>query len=101
MSGAETGYQLGSGAAELKRLDLQGRVLAPATLTILATAGVRPGMRVLDLARSSGSTNRRMPSPRRPRGQASAACPTSGSFPVISMTQRLTGPSTRSSGGWF
>ena len=54
MSSAETGYQLGSDAAELKRLDLQGRVLAPATRTILATAGVRPGMRVLDLGSGAG-----------------------------------------------
>jgi len=54
MSSAETGYQLGSDAAELKRLDLQGRVLAPATRTILATAGIRPGMRVLDLGSGAG-----------------------------------------------
>jgi SAM-dependent methyltransferase len=54
MGSAETGYQLGSDAAELKRLDLQGRVLAPATRTILATAGVRPGMRVLDLGSGAG-----------------------------------------------
>lgn len=54
MSSAETGYQLGSDAAELQRLDLQGRVLAPATRTILAAAGVRPGMRVLDLGSGAG-----------------------------------------------
>jgi SAM-dependent methyltransferase len=54
MSSAETGYQLGSDAAELKRLDLQGRVLAPATRTILAAAGIRPGMRVLDLGSGAG-----------------------------------------------
>jgi ubiquinone/menaquinone biosynthesis C-methylase UbiE len=54
MSSAEAGYQLGSDAAELKRLDLQGRVLAPATRTILATAGVRPGMRVLGLGSGAG-----------------------------------------------
>ena len=54
MSSAETGYQLGSGAAELKRLDLQGRVLTPATRTILATAGIRAGMRVLDLGSGAG-----------------------------------------------
>jgi SAM-dependent methyltransferase len=54
MSSAETGYQLGSDPAELERLDLQGRVLAPATRTILATAGVRPGMRVLDLGSGAG-----------------------------------------------
>ena len=46
MSGAESGYQLGSDAAELERLDLQGRVLAPATRTILQMAGVRRDMRV-------------------------------------------------------
>ena len=50
----ETGYQLGSDAAELERLDLQGRVLAPATRTILETAGVRRGMRVLDLGSGAG-----------------------------------------------
>jgi SAM-dependent methyltransferase len=54
MGSAETGYQLGSDAAELQRLDLQGRVLAPATRTILATAGVRRGMRVLDLGSGAG-----------------------------------------------
>ena len=54
MGSAPAGYQLGSDAAELNRLDLQGRVLAPATRTILATAGVRPGMRVLDLGSGAG-----------------------------------------------
>jgi SAM-dependent methyltransferase len=54
MGSAETGYQLGSDAAELERLDLQGRVLAPATRTILQTAGIRPGMRVLDLGSGAG-----------------------------------------------
>ena len=54
MGSEETGYQLGSDAAELKRLDLQGRVLAPATRTILQTAGIRPGMRVLDLGSGAG-----------------------------------------------
>jgi SAM-dependent methyltransferase len=54
MSSAETGYQLGSGAAELERLDRQGRVLAPATRMILQTAGVRRDMRVLDLGSGAG-----------------------------------------------
>ena len=54
MGSEETGYQLGSGAAELERLDLQGRVLAPATRTILQTAGVRRDMRVLDLGSGAG-----------------------------------------------
>jgi ubiquinone/menaquinone biosynthesis C-methylase UbiE len=54
MGNAEPGYQLGSDAAELARLDLQGRVLAPATRTILETAGVSRGMRVLDLGSGAG-----------------------------------------------
>ena len=54
MGSEETGYQLGSGAAELERLDLQGRVLAPATRAILQTAGVRRDMRVLDLGSGAG-----------------------------------------------
>ena len=54
MDSEETGYQLGSHAAELERLDLQGRVLAPATRMILQTAGVRRDMRVLDLGSGAG-----------------------------------------------
>ena len=51
---SDTGYELGSDAAELERLDLQGRVLAPATRTILETAGLRAGIRVLDLGSGAG-----------------------------------------------
>ena len=47
-------YQLGSGPIELERLQRQGRVLAPATRTLLKTAGVGPGMRVLDLGSGVG-----------------------------------------------
>jgi SAM-dependent methyltransferase len=54
MGSAESGYQLGSHAAELARLDLQGRVLAPATRMILQAAGVRRDMRVLDLGSGAG-----------------------------------------------
>jgi SAM-dependent methyltransferase len=54
MGSAGSGYQLGSDAAELERLDLQGRVLAPATRTILQLAGVRRDMRVLDLGSGAG-----------------------------------------------
>ncbi len=54
MGSAETGYQLGSDAAELERLNLQGRVLGPATRTILRAAGIRTGMRVLDLGSGAG-----------------------------------------------
>ena len=51
---SDTGYQLGSDAAELERLDLQGRVLAPATRKILETVGLGSGMRVLDLGSGAG-----------------------------------------------
>ncbi len=54
MGTAGTDYQLGSGATELRRLTLQGRVLAPATRMILLTAGIRSGMRVLDLGSGMG-----------------------------------------------
>src|SRR5882672_10596341 len=54
MGSAGAGYQLGSDPKELERLNLQGRVLAPATRTILETAGVRRGMRVLDLGSGAG-----------------------------------------------
>jgi SAM-dependent methyltransferase len=51
---ADRGYQLGSDEDELARLDLQGRALAPATRALLAAAGIRPGMRVLDLGCGAG-----------------------------------------------
>ena len=57
MGSADTGYQLGSDASELERLDLQGRVLAPATRTILETAGLARGMRVLDLGAGAGDVS--------------------------------------------
>ncbi len=53
MGSVESGYQLGSDAAELEPLGLQGRVLARATHS-LETAGVRRGMRVLDLGSGAG-----------------------------------------------
>jgi len=56
MSRAGSGYHLGSDAAELERLDLQGRLLAPATRAILEMAGVGGGMRVLDLGSGAGDT---------------------------------------------
>jgi ubiquinone/menaquinone biosynthesis C-methylase UbiE len=54
MGEAESSYQLGIDAAELERLDLQGRVLAPATRTILQAAGLARDMRVLDLGCGAG-----------------------------------------------
>jgi SAM-dependent methyltransferase len=50
-------YQLGSDRAELERLSLQGRALAPATRTILEMAGIRPGMTVLDLGSGAGDVS--------------------------------------------
>ena len=54
MGDSDSGYELGSGGAELERLELQGRALAPATRMIFAEAGIRPGMRVLDLGCGAG-----------------------------------------------
>ena len=57
MGSPSIGYQLGSDASELERLDLQGRVLAPATRTILQFAGLAEGMRVLDLGSGTGAVS--------------------------------------------
>jgi ubiquinone/menaquinone biosynthesis C-methylase UbiE len=50
----QPGYQLGHDAAELDRLNQQGRLLARATRVLLQAAGLGPGMRVLDLGSGSG-----------------------------------------------
>jgi SAM-dependent methyltransferase len=56
MGDSDSGYQFGSGIGEdeVARLELQGAALAPATRMILAEAGIRPGMRVLDLGCGAG-----------------------------------------------
>jgi cyclopropane fatty-acyl-phospholipid synthase-like methyltransferase len=54
MSNSESDYEFGSAQDELARLELQGRALAPATRMIFAAAGIRPGMRVLDLGCGAG-----------------------------------------------
>jgi len=54
---ADTEYQLGHEADELERLDIQGSALAPATHTLLNGAGLRAGMRVLDLGSGAGDVS--------------------------------------------
>jgi ubiquinone/menaquinone biosynthesis C-methylase UbiE len=47
-------YQLGHEAEELERLNVQGRTLAAPTRVLLEAAGLRAGMRVLDLGSGAG-----------------------------------------------
>ena len=56
MSDSDTGYRVGTGFGddEVARLELMGKVDAPATRMIFAEAGIRPGMRVLDLGCGAG-----------------------------------------------
>jgi SAM-dependent methyltransferase len=56
MGDSDSGYQFGTGIGqeELDRLEAQGAALAPATRMIFAEAGIRPGMRVLDLGCGAG-----------------------------------------------
>ena len=57
MGSSDSGYQLGTGIGEdeVARLEAQGAAVAPATRMIFAEAGIRPGMRVLDLGCGPGS----------------------------------------------
>jgi ubiquinone/menaquinone biosynthesis C-methylase UbiE len=51
---ANTGYELGHEADELERLNVQGRALAKPTRALMDAAGLREGMRVLDLGSGAG-----------------------------------------------
>ena len=56
MGDSDSGYQFGTGIGEeeLDRLEAQGAAMAPATRMIFAEAGIRPGMRVLDIGCGAG-----------------------------------------------
>ena len=56
MGDSDSGYQFGTGIgdAELDRLEAQGAAIAPATRMIFAEAGIRSGMRVLDIGCGAG-----------------------------------------------
>jgi SAM-dependent methyltransferase len=56
MGDSDSGYQFGTGIGEdeVARLEVQGRALAPATRMIFAEAGIRSGMRMLDLGCGAG-----------------------------------------------
>lgn len=55
-SGDEDRYALGHSFEELERLDTQARIVGPITRRFWATAGVGPGMRVLDVGCGAGHT---------------------------------------------
>ncbi|MBE3560090.1 MAG: class I SAM-dependent methyltransferase [Ktedonobacteraceae bacterium] len=55
---AETRYhQVFTRSDEMKRLELQGRWLAPLTRSFLSMAGIAPGMRVLDIGSGAGDVS--------------------------------------------
>src|SRR5262249_17126542 len=51
---SSTPYELGHEADELERLNVQGRALAATSRVLLEAAGLRDGMRVLDLGSGAG-----------------------------------------------
>src|SRR5580658_6572498 len=55
MGESDSGYQFASGN-ELARLEVQGSALGQATRMIFTEAGIRPGMRVLDLGCGAGDS---------------------------------------------
>ncbi|AKF87257.1 hypothetical protein MFUL124B02_40135 [Myxococcus fulvus 124B02] len=57
MSTNPTGYQPGHSDQEMKRLEFQSRVFRPLTEGVLRGAGLRPGMRVLDVGCGVGDVS--------------------------------------------
>src|SRR6516162_261500 len=53
---ATYGFGSGIGDDEMARLEVQGAATAQATRMIFIEAGIRPGMRVLDLGSGAGDT---------------------------------------------
>ena len=54
---SHTKYVLGSAPRELERLILQAEIIRPITERHLRQAGLKPGMRVLDLGRGVGDVS--------------------------------------------
>ena len=50
-------YALGHFSRELDRLSFQGTVFAPFTRQLFTQAGIKPGMRVLDVGSGSGDVS--------------------------------------------
>jgi ubiquinone/menaquinone biosynthesis C-methylase UbiE len=51
---AKDGYVLGHTDAELKRLATQARLIDPITKRFLVSAGIKKGMRILDVGSGAG-----------------------------------------------
>jgi protein-L-isoaspartate O-methyltransferase len=56
-SAPQVEYALGHSSRELDRLSFQGTVFAPFTLQLFTQAGIKPGMRVLDVGSGSGDVS--------------------------------------------
>jgi ubiquinone/menaquinone biosynthesis C-methylase UbiE len=54
---AQSTYVLGSSPRELSRLSMQARLLRPITERLLRQAGIKEGMRVLDLGCGAGDVS--------------------------------------------
>lgn len=120
MGDSDSGYQFGTGIGEeeLNRLEAQGAAIAPATRMIFAEAGIRPGMRVLDMGCGAGDVTFVAADLVGPDGSvvgvdhspdalAGRGCgPNGAAWPRCSLsratstTRRRAGRSTRSSSGW-